>query len=535
MPKKLLISILVFGLFVFCANGQIYPELKTVSKKTLENKDKTSFTIKCNIDNSEVYINGRYQGRTDLTLTNFTSGTYKMEVRKKGYQTAYYSIDVRSGYSLTYEINLEKLFGHISLLNVPKEADVYIDGNYVESRRNKVDEGTHTVTVKKFGYKDLHYKVNVGSLEIVELEVKLVQAPFEISALSLSREMINPQYSGSLSKTEMSFSVTADGEVEVYVKDENNNIKWNCVLNNFYTWNNYISWNGTDNNGNVLPDGNYIAGIKTASQYSEVPVKIDTGLALPLVGFTPSGTAVGTLPMAYHSETSFIMPFASYKMNVCFGEDKTSFAPSPVTGGILWGLGKWGEAGFSLQGFSFADDFVLPFGINLLFRATAGFEMGEDSGTFWNFTFITRYGLSTVPQFSPFGVDNGNGFGIGFASGIDSRKWYAGFSSEFIQGAGDGDLSIRNYVLKNGFSYVYKPVTSTSLGFWTAMHSSIGMYEKPGVVNLDNYFCRGLEGGFEAKFCPGHSGFLVKSSVSGMYIIKSNLYFSADLCLSYLF
>jgi len=58
-----------------------------LKKKKQDSKNLAYVTIRSNVNNDKVYIDGKYVGKTKLTLPINTNHTYQIEIRKDGYET----------------------------------------------------------------------------------------------------------------------------------------------------------------------------------------------------------------------------------------------------------------------------------------------------------------------------------------------------------------------------------------------------------------------------------------------------------------
>lgn len=529
--KKIISFIFVFSFFILSIFGETYSTMRPNSRTLLEDSKDSSITIKCNVSGAEIYINNRYQGRSDLVINSLTPGYYNLEVRKSGYESKYYRIQVVRGYSYTYEVNLEKVYGYISIINFPSNGQLYIDGTRFYETYVKVDVGYHEIRIKKFGYKEAGCEIYVDRHDTSYVDGTLEEEDFYIADFKSSRSSINPDYTNGLSKCSFSFYVSNNGTAQIYIEDENGNICWSYSFNSFSTWENAVLWYGQDSSGNYLPDGLYTAVLVSGNMQDAIYIRIDRDLTMPLIGISHSGGSIGSIPMAYHSECDFFVPYISYELNLNYTENKNLLSPSPVSLGFLWGFDNAFEFGISLKCFSFSDNIVMPLGANFLLRGNLGLEVSDYN--YWNTAFILRYGFSSVVPFEPFGVDTGNGLGLGLATGFDSPYFYFGGSMEIILGAGNGNIELDNSVIKSGLALEYKPSGFFNIGLWAALHSAFGLYKDSYTALDENYLYRSVEIGLETKLFSGYNGLMFKAGINGKYFLDSGLYFSTNLCLSY--
>ncbi|AXI24711.1 serine/threonine protein kinase [Methanofervidicoccus sp. A16] len=122
---------------------------------------------------AEVYINGEYRGNTPLEL-KLDPGNYSVKVTKDGYENYETKIEIKTG--KTTEVNaVLKPYGILKIYSTPSGAKVYIDGYYKGTTplTVEVSPGTHTIKIKKDGYKDYSDTVYVSSGDSKTINAKL--------------------------------------------------------------------------------------------------------------------------------------------------------------------------------------------------------------------------------------------------------------------------------------------------------------------------------------------------------------------------
>jgi flagellar basal-body rod modification protein FlgD len=90
---------------------------------------------------------------------------------------------------------------------------------------------------------------------------------------------------------EISFTGTAGEQVGISIVDSSGNDLYDTTVNavaGANTW----TWNGTDNNGNTVPDGAYAIGVQTASNSGSA-----TAVPFSVIGTTTGVTTSGTTTM----------------------------------------------------------------------------------------------------------------------------------------------------------------------------------------------------------------------------------------------
>ena len=294
MKTKKIISTVFIFFVVMCSVFGRDPDYKKRRDDEL-----AGVIIKTNVDGAEVYINGKHVGETPFATAELTQTYYNLEIRKSGYDTISCSIYPRRRYTYTYEFEMQKTCGYINVKNAPSGSVVYVDGSSHSSFPIEVTPGNHTVKVRKFGYEDYSERVYVENHKSVTVNVILTVAPFRIYNFSVSKKQINPDYSSGIGKVNFSFEVSNDGSAILSVRDRYDNELWVKEYASFSTWEHSVTWNGTDSDGNPLPDGQYTVNLYSFDYDESIPISINRSLVYPLSSFTTSGSGIGSVPCAY--------------------------------------------------------------------------------------------------------------------------------------------------------------------------------------------------------------------------------------------
>ena len=420
-----------------------------------------------NVEDAEVYINGKLFGETPVATVDLSATTYDLEIRKKGYDTIKCRIRPKRYYTYTYIFEMQKTCGYITVQNVPSGAAVYINGSKYSSFPVEVEPGNHTVKVRKFGYEELVEKVYVENHVHVRVNVILTPADFAIRDFKLSKNVINPDYSSAIGRTEISFYVTNDGSAIVSVNDRYGNALWSHKFESFNTWEQSITWNGCNSEGEALPDGTYtVSLISYVGEYSAT-VKIDRSLNYPVTAFTPSGSGVGTLPCAFASTVGYGKLTASLGPGVLLSDNSFSITGLPITSGLQFNFAKHWEIGGSIT--------IIPSftGAGLQLRAGGSFK-GTLSAQILPSLNLNFAGLCNYNY-----VKNGaavNGFTAGAAAGLESKLFYTGVSAEYTFGQAKQ--------LKCGAVVSLMPVNSVKVSAWAALYGKTSVEIGGEVISM---------------------------------------------------
>jgi len=127
---------------------------------------------------SAILDNGYDQLTTPGTFNAVSTGWHNVEVSKSGYQIYSTSIEVKPGATSNVYATLvpNAQYGSISATSVPVGASLYVDTiyqGYTNQIVGNLAVGTHTVTMKKSGYKDFSQTATVYNAQTTSVSVTL--------------------------------------------------------------------------------------------------------------------------------------------------------------------------------------------------------------------------------------------------------------------------------------------------------------------------------------------------------------------------
>lgn len=92
----------------FSETGDDAPPLAYEEVKSIEG-EKSQVTIKTNVRAAEIYLNGVFQGKSQLTINDLLPGTYSLTVRKSGCEKKSFLIETKPGESYVFYAELLKV------------------------------------------------------------------------------------------------------------------------------------------------------------------------------------------------------------------------------------------------------------------------------------------------------------------------------------------------------------------------------------------------------------------------------------------
>uniref|UniRef100_A0A7C2GFA1 PEGA domain-containing protein n=1 Tax=Thermus islandicus TaxID=540988 RepID=A0A7C2GFA1_9DEIN len=150
---------------------------------------------------AEVYLDGRLQGRTPLSLS-VNPGRHEVELRLPGYRSYRVTVNPKPGdrVQIFAQLVAEVQEGTLVVDSSPSGAEVYVDGR-LQGRtplRMSLEAGRHEVRVAAPGYGEYRAQVEVRPGESVRLTVELVpvRATLELYVNAEARVFLDGQEVG---------------------------------------------------------------------------------------------------------------------------------------------------------------------------------------------------------------------------------------------------------------------------------------------------------------------------------------------------
>ena len=225
-----------------------------------EDQEQIGILVETEPENADVYVNAEYVG-TSPYLVEADSGTYLIRVEKEGYYEEERWVTYEEGNTLILYITLEQITGFLNVEVTPRDAEIWVDGEFVYPGVTELPIGDYDLLVRSFGFESQEASFIINPRQTTSLEFELEKAPFRVSDVGFSRPAFNPNNPGSLGNTTLAFEVSAPGRGSVTIIDESGKEVWSYGFPDFVTWDQAVQWDGRDEAGAPLPDGRYTVTI----------------------------------------------------------------------------------------------------------------------------------------------------------------------------------------------------------------------------------------------------------------------------------
>lgn len=538
MKKLLLVFLMIASLGAFAQTGTAQnsmpaanldiedePQVLKSEKIQIIKNNRTKITIRSNVNSAAVFLNGQFEGNTDLTINDLPAGRYSLRLEKQGYEPKRYIIHVRAGQEETFYVELTKYEGYVTFNSKPADCQILVDGTTISSGTVLLQEGEHTVSARCFGYKEETQTIYVFRRTYQVVSFELEEAPFNILNLKTSRSSFNPSLKGSPGKIKFSFYATNKGTATVKIQDQMSNTAVIFELAEFTTWTQGITWDGRDSRGLILSDGVYTVSVDSADKHLEQTFTIDSTIKLPSVTLTPGGSGIGNLPQAFR------LPKSTFALELSGGavladisgdiplyreDSEGTFYASPLSLGLLYCPLDFLELslkGALLLGYPKTPGLITG-------AAKFAFRSKMTSGDLdWGFTL--RAGRTGAGTWEPYGADTGNGLSIGGLLGWDSGIVYAGLTSQAVWYSTAGtDNEGSDFVWNNGLALQLN-TELVSAGLWGSLSSSFAHSKRVNDLRGKNDWTRAVETGLDLHIRPLEAAFMFNAGVGTLLFEKA--------------
>jgi len=469
-------------------NDSAYSHTAKPEKSSSLPSRNTKVYIRTNVSGAKVFLNGIYQGTSNITISDLREGLYNLKIEKDGYRTEHLKIQVSAGKQNDYYVELKQWTGLVTFSVQPSKATIKVDSDTVYHSTVELSEGRHTVTARLFGYETLEDEIWIERHRHIYADIVLTPAAFKVSDFKAAKASFNPGLPSSMGKCNFDFYVTNNGSCSIQIADEAGSVVRNARYDEFSTWKQAFAWDGRNESGFIVPDGVYTATLTSGETVLQAGVTVDSSIQYSMAFPGPEGLSVGGMG------TALMNPADTLALYTYGGIDFTNktdvFYGAPFAAGFDYAIYSWLSAGaycgwFPKRG---PDTFIAGCSLKL-----AG-KVKTESGALDFAGFIKACGNES-DLYEPCGFDNDRGVGLGFAGGYESKSLYAGILSEFIfNSIQDDDLYDMDYMWKNGITVQLRG-NRFAAGLYGTMCSVFG--EK-------NYWNRSAECGLDITVQPGY-------------------------------
>ncbi len=484
MKKSIRFTSFVFIFLLFSSYSLFSQDtVETIVRESAVQSETAILNIRTNISGVEIYINGLYKGISPLIIEDMTPATYTIQLKKDGWERKSVFVQLKAQTETNLYFELIPITGFLRVKSNIRDANIYLDGTLIDIGNStdtgliEVQEGLHTVEIKKFGYVTQSETVNVYERFLSDVVFEVEKSLFSVSSFSANPSRFNPNAPGGFAFSQFSFTVTAPGSVTFSVFDKNNVLIYSEDFLNVTSAHHSAKWNGKNMLGIVLPEGSYRTtlegkpsegwqifsfaltdGSETGTVTSELYSIIDYSIFYPIIQAGASGSSVGvtnarlmpsgTSLVSLSGSTDFSLEegFSAFPFSV-----QTVFTPLSI---LEFSLRLGAEAESSV-----GDNFPMFFGGSV--KIASKYQNAYFGG-------VLRYTYATEKTYSS--IFSEPGLGFGFITGIEVGPVLFSLSEEVVFGSETGNVGAFDGHVKSAIGMQFQK-GSFSSSLWTSLYS----------------------------------------------------------------
>jgi hypothetical protein len=442
-----------------------FPGLRVETTRATDGSKTVMMTVNTDVPKVEIYLDGTYKGHSPLDFKDIPPGIRQLTLKKDGFLSCRYTIECNPGETKKVYVELVRAEGTLSVRGAPENAEILIDGAVRPGTTLALGEGVHIVTIRAFGFAERKEEARIVRGEETAIEGSLERVPFAISAPKILKDAFNPDNPENLGTAGVSFTVSAPGEASLRVLSAAGTVVRTLTIRDFTSWRQTIAWDGRDDAGKALPDGEYTlelsgsgepggaqgAGQASGSAQAATPfrqtIRIDRSIAYP--GSAPWRGVGAHGPVV----SGTLMP----KGTLIVAAD-TAFADGDFNPALsaIGGISDWIEAGLR---------------VGIRADGGTGADVTVSGGVKTGFPNGLAGGAVRPAAFLRYETDRG----VAFGSALDVRngRYSAGISAEVAYGDPDGYFKDPAFSWDSGFA-LRVSFGNLSLAAWGTVASASG-------------------------------------------------------------
>lgn len=142
----------------------------------------------------DVYLDGVYQGKTNLTLEDILAITHRVTLKKEGYYEEEKEVEIIYEETVTCKVTLKEKPGSLLILSSPQDADVSLNEEYkgkTPLSLSSIPPGEHKIKITRQGRAPYYEIVSIKGEQNITLDVVLLpnNPPKIISLIAASEDI----------------------------------------------------------------------------------------------------------------------------------------------------------------------------------------------------------------------------------------------------------------------------------------------------------------------------------------------------------
>jgi len=207
--------------FRFRQENSLIPDRAEV-RVTEQPNEQTTLELVTTPDEADIFLDGRYLGRSPLVVQSPGFGTRTLQVSREGYRELRYEVTLREATETRVEVRLLRRSGYLVIERVTPQqngppAEFLLDGERLRGGIHELPVGSYQLRVRRFGFRELRSQITIQPDAATVIQAHLQAQPFDLTSLRSSTRVVNPDDVGRLGQVQLRVEATAPGSFLVKI------------------------------------------------------------------------------------------------------------------------------------------------------------------------------------------------------------------------------------------------------------------------------------------------------------------------------
>ncbi len=248
-------------------DGQASSRLVSIKEDLLKSSTAANsgyqIIVQGNTESFTVRVDAIDYSGSPARIKGLDTGKYVLTISQDGYQSLYLRLKIEDGMQYLVRVELAPRQGALIISADQTIGTLEIDGNPVLPQLLiHLNAGQHRLRARSFGWQDYDQSVNINEQMLATVDLHFAPANFAISQASNSRNRFRPGNPGTLGTSTLSFEASNRGNGVLTIKDFNGAVIRSHQFGQFDTWHQSFTWDGKNEVGESMPEGDYPWEIK---------------------------------------------------------------------------------------------------------------------------------------------------------------------------------------------------------------------------------------------------------------------------------
>ncbi len=255
-------------------DGSLLPDREAL-RITEQAVEQTTLQVLTTPDEADVFLDGRYLGRTPIVVRDPGIGMRTLRISREGYRDLRHEVTLREGVETRVEVRLLRRSGFLVIEPVTplinrRPAEFLLNGERLRAGIHELPVGRYQFQVRRFGFQELSSQITIQPDMATIVRAHLQTQQFEVTGLQSSTRVVNPDDVGRLGQVQFRVEATAPGSFLVKIYDPDGEVAHSIGPVSATDFTTVVPWDLGATHGQVLLDGRYRAAVYELPEHTDL-------------------------------------------------------------------------------------------------------------------------------------------------------------------------------------------------------------------------------------------------------------------------